>query len=710
MSLEVPADMRSDLAFSVLNRSIQSGTVSFQQPVFLTLRRGTVCVRVRIKQLHYRAAGIWDGALSDTTMSAPAGERGCADSEALAGLDDVFSLTPDMSQFLRGGFYTALAESRRCDNSACTSSSPGHPIRRAQFYSTADPGFRATFQEGSTIVLPQQGFIRLAGGSSAAFNSLIYDFTDQTGSADLRGLNLGANDGVVAGGATLFKLSPGALVKIDQMQLTQGPAARFDIRNGSITGRLGDGTTVSLGAVQGHPSSLLLINAEASLSGLNIVSQGNITTMSALRGQFQARVKQADLWLAPDSNLRLGYTNLNFFLGCPDGSPATCLPVEWGTSGAKVKGTIAEFATQITGGQFPFSNAGATRIGQGVIDSGTLSLDSTRPVSPVIGQINRLELKFSGEDIILDPQTRLGAALVTLTSSDLRLVSGEALPAGTLDVVGDVTKVTGGALGAVTTGDGKIKLKIARREGDEPEVRDGELTARTHVRLEGNNYADGTLEVRNLAYYRGHGSGRLKLTVDSGGYTVTTPADRRTESNDLAKVEVNVRPADIRVTLAQPFVVGPVDMNSTGSSWRIQPATGLPLTLALQIPAHELVYAPIKDRALGGTICAPKVNLAAQRLTISSKVDLWAASSGSRVSVHDANPSGPVDASVDDNGCSEVGALICGLVGTVAGPIGAAALAIICHARIEDKEAELSNTIRDKSVAMVQGFHYDYDF
>ncbi len=710
MLLEIPAEMRSDLAFEVLNRTIQSGKISFQQPVFLTLRRGSVCVRLKIKKLQYGAAGIWDGALSDTTMSPPAGEPGCNDSEALAGLDDVLALNADMSQFFRGGFYAALAETKRCTNAACTTTVAEHPIRRAQFFSTAQPGFRATFQEGSTIVLPQQGFIRLASGSYAAFNSLTYDFTDQSGTADLRGLNLGANEGVIAGGTTLLKLAAGSQVKIDQMQVAQGKAARFEMKNGSVSGRLGEGTTIGFGSVQGKPSSVQLINADVSLAGLSISSHGSSTTLSAQRGQFQSRVKQADLWLAPDMNLRLGYTNLNFFLGCPEQGPAPCTPVEWGSTGAKVRGTIAEFATQITGGQFPFSNAGATRIGQGSIEAGTLTLDSTRSASPVTGQINKLDLKFSGEDIVLDPQTRIRAALVTLSSSDLKLVDGETLPAGTLDVAGEVTRIIGGALGGVATGDGKLKLRISRKNGDEPEVKDGELMARSHIRLEGNNYADGTIEVRNFNYYRGHGSARLKLTVDKASYTITTPNGRRTEDNSVAKVEVNVRPAQIPVSLAQAFVVGPLDINASGSTWRIQPATQVPLKLALDIPRHELVYAPIKEKALGSTLCAPKVHLAGQRMTITSKVDLWASSGGSRVRVYDPAASGPVDASVDDNGCSEVGALICGLIGSVGGPMGAIALGIICHAKIEEKEGELSNSLRDKSIELVEQFHFDYDF
>jgi hypothetical protein len=122
------------------------------------------------------------------------------------------------------------------------------------------------------------------------------------------------------------------------------------------------------------------------------------------------------------------------------------------------------------------------------------------------------------------------------------------------------------------------------------------------------------------------------------------------------------------------------------------------------------VYAPIKEKLTDNTLCAPKVTLAGQRLTITGKVDLWGSSDGGRVRVYDAQPSGPVDASVDDRGCSEVGALICGAIGSIAGPIGTIGLAIICSAKIETEEAKLSNEIRDQSVEMVREFHYDYDF
>jgi hypothetical protein len=266
-------------------------------------------------------------------------------------------------------------------------------------------------------------------------------------------------------------------------------------------------------------------------------------------------------------------------------------------------------------------------------------------------------------------------------------------------------------MGAVTTIDGTLKMNVRRRAGDAPEVTFGEVDAKSRVRLEGNNYADGTLQVRDLRYYQGFGSAKARLSIDRAQYDIQTPRDRKDEDNTFARVEINIRPATVRVSLKQAFILGPFDVKASHSAWTIDPPVrDQPFVLAAAIPSHELVYAPIKEKLTGSTLCAPKVRLAGQTSTISGKVNLRASSEGGKVSVHSLTSDGPIDADVDDNGCSEVAALICGAVGSLGGPIGAIALAALCGKKIEDAEAEFEEQIRTISGTQVARFRYDYSW
>ena len=714
LTLEVPSDMSSKLKFDIRKRSIRSAEWSFDKPITVTVETGGRCVRLVIRRLRYDEGGVPIAAASDTTMT-PLPGGGCNDSEAMLGLADVLSLNQDPNDFFRGMVFSAMGGIARCVDAACAATAAGTPVRSVKFFGSTGsdgqdlPAFAVALREGSTLVLPAQSYVKLAAGSGAQFDTLDYNLVTKTGKGILSKLQIAVDDGVISSGSTKLQLTALSNMSIESMAVSTDPDG-FSLERGTISGRLGEGTNIVLAAHQGRVSSLYLLGADVLLAGVSLSVTKGDPKLSVTRGKFAAKLKNADIWLTEMSEVRLDYTNLDFLIGCDDGAPAGCAGVEWTGTTVKVKGKIGEFATNLSGGQFPLSDAGMTQIKSGRIQTGALTIDSENAISPVVGPIKEFDIAFEGQDLHIDGQTKIGAARVELSSRDLAFIPGEVLPTGNLALKGDVTRFEASSIGRVTTIDGQMKMSIRRKAKETPEVVDGEVTAKSRVRLEGNNYADGTLKVTDFRYYQGFGSAKAMLTIDKARYDVTTPGSSKSEDNTLARVTINVRPATIPVTLAKAVVLGPFEVKASHQAWTIDPVLNVPFTLSAAIPHHELVYAPIEEKLTGHTLCAPKVHLSGQTSTITGKVDVRASSSSGKISVHDLGSDGPVQADVDDNGCTEVAALICGAIGGLGGPLGSVALAAICGMKVEDAEAELEGKIRTLSTDEVKKFKYDYSW
>lgn len=710
LTIEIPTDMRSSLSFDMRRRTIQSAEWAFDKPIILTVEAGGKCVRLSVKKLKYGLGGLPIPGQSDTTMT-PGPGGSCNDSEAMLGLDDVFAVNEDSSTLFRGALFSSSATVKRCTTHDCSTLAAASPITRVKFVGGLNgnaeiPAFAVGFREGSTIVLPGQSFVKLGAQSGASFDRLDYDLRTQEGKADLSKLTIPVETGVIASGDTLLKLTSLSNLTAEAMSVSTTDTS-FLLDKGSISGRLGEGTNIMFGAPQGKVSSVKFLGADTLLTGVTLARDATGISLKILRGNFNSKLQSADLWMTSNTNLRLGYTNLGFTIGCPSTESAGCVGASWSPGNILVRGKIDTFATNITGGQFPLSEAGMTEIKSGAINAGVLTVDSSDLVSPITGPISEFDVAFEGRDLFIDGQTKVRAARVELSSRDLTLVKGETLPSGTLDLKGDIDRFEAAGVGRVAAIDGTLKLRVSRKAGDEPRVVDGEIMAKTRVRLEGANYADGKLEMRDMRYYRGHGEAKAQLTIDKAQYVLRTPGETKRDDNAIARIEINVRPVDLTVSLRNPILFGPFEVEAFHSQWAIDPFSS-PFQLNIGIPSHELVYAPIKDKLAGSTLCAPKVNLAEQLRVVSGTIHVDASSTGGKVAVRDMSSDGPVDADVDDRGCSEVAALICGVVGSFGGPLGSAALAAICNGKVEEAEADMEQKIRTMSTDEVTKFRYDF--
>lgn len=711
---DVPSDMGSTLFYDYRNQAVFSANWEFEKDVFVEIHTGGKCVRIKIRKLAYGQGGFISGHTDEDIV--PAGP--CRESEPIAHINDFLRLSPRPADFYRGAVFVAFPHLKKCTSADCSTSTNGFPIRRATFFGATDASgnplsaFHVGFKAGASLLLPENGYLTFGPSSQATFSDLMYDISKQTGSGVLDSLDLHLQDGVVMGGQTVLHFASQSKLSASQIVFDKNGAS-LRLEGGNIDGDLTDGTSVLLTNDQTKSSIINISHAKANLVGLSFEGAGSIGTLRFKRGVLNTTLKQAELWFTDRNSIRLGYTNIDLVLGCPESTPIdSCQPLEWSSNKLVVKGTIKGFGATISGGQFNISNAGLVQIQNGQIEADNLRIDTSDTKSPITGKINKFEIVLEAQDFHIDEATAAKVAHVDVKAYDLLFKQGQTLPIGKVKVLGQVSHIQGGKIGKIRFDAGaSLDLDLERLDGKEPEVKDGNLRGDVTVNADiGGNIAANLL-VERLTYYNGHGNGTVTIQANSGNYVFDTPSARESKSAIAFKSEIELKSIHLTPSLAQPVKLGPTQIRASQSYWNIDPLIGVPLKMKVPIAPQELIYARIRPPVGGGTICAPKVNLSAQSPFITAKIDVFAGSMGSKVRIYDGALSAGIDASADDRGCNLVADAVCFLVGgAFGGPIGAAALAVICDSQIEQAKEKLSNAIRDGSMEKVREANFEFAF
>ena len=709
---EIPSEMSSTLRFRFEDDVLVSGRWEFQRAIIVQIRSGNKCVRLSVKRFEYGEGGFLDGGSDQTIV--PDGP--CRESEPLSRLDDFLRLSTDTGDFFTGRAFVAFDDLTRCVDADCDATEQGLPIRSAVFYSSRTengeplPGFGASFRPRSSIILPDSGFLVLGAGSGASFKELSYDLETDTGSAQLTEFKVTLADGLIVGGDTILRIRPGSEMIANGFDVEKDDAG-VHITGATLSAALGQGTSIALTRDDDRLSTLNLESAAATLSGLEYVGVGDSSSLSILRGQVNSRVESAELWLTDRNSLRFGYTTIDLTLGCPETSDASaCRPVQWSDDGLQVTGIISNFATSLTGGSFNLTEVGDVQLKSGQIAADRLDIDTSDETSPITGKVNVVEVVLEGQNLMMDDATSIRVAQSTARSTNLVFVKGEALPVGTATLSGSISRLEGGKLDEVQfTAGAEFEVTVERAQGDDPAIADGRIDGAVQVAMSEGNTASARLKVSELRYYRGYGEASLELTVDRASYLYSTLAAHESKNLALVEAEINLRSADLAARLVQPLRIGPTRMKASGKQWRIEPIVGTAFLVEIGIARQELVYAPIRDKLLGSTICAPKVTLSAQRPRLSGKIDIFASDSATGVRVYDGDLTPGIDAEADDRGCSDIGAAVCFLVGSAFGGfMGGAALGVLCRDTIEEGERDLEKVIRDESMKKVQESEFNF--
>ena len=707
IELNIPGEMVSTFKFVYTKRVLVSASWVFSQDVLVTLRSMNKCVTIRVRKLSYEEGGFIGGDTDETIV--PSGP--CRQSEPLARLDDFLGLTTDPGDLFRGRIFHAINKMRKCTDQACKSFQSGIPIRKVDFYGSLDgkgnplSALRADFKQGSTVLMPS-GFLALSSGSSAQFDQFSYDLDNVSGEALLSHFAVYLDDGSMEAGDTVLRFSPQSHLIAEEVKISKDNIS-VSISRGSFDGQLGKGSSIIVSS-QDHKSVLNLQNASAKLVGLEFAAPGGRPKLSFASGILDTQVTGGELWFTDRDSVRLGYNNLSLVLGCQEGDGPACKPVSWEQNKLDVHGTIKAFSAQAVGGEFNVTSVGTVYLKSGQISADDLRIDTTDKTSPITGTLNHIDAAIEGQSLQFDGKLSASLVSVTVKGDNLIFKKGQSLPIGEVHINGTIDNFQSGNLGQVhfTTG-ATLALTVARKESDEPEITDGSVVGDGRAAMAEGNYVHLKIEVSALRYYRGHGDAMFTVTALDASYAFSTPAAHRDESAAGFKASVDIKSIRLVPALAQPVVLGPSHVTASQGGWAITPLTEIPFKLKIPISEQELVYAPIST-PVGGTLCAPKVNLRAQEPNISGKLDVFATNAGRHVRVYDNQLSAGIDATADDRGCEKIGVLVCGLVGTaLAGPIGGAGLAVLCKDKIDDGKAELSDKIRDESVKKISETSFD---
>jgi hypothetical protein len=704
---EVPEEIGSTLKFKFDNGAVVYASWAFEKPIFVEVRAAGKCVRLEVKRFEYEEGGFLSGSSDQTIV--PTGP--CRESEPLSRLGDFMRLSTESADFFRGHAFVAFDELEQCLNSNCSSTKPGIPIRRADFYNVAAaPGLAVTLRPEATIILPNSGFLVVGSQSAAEIRNLAYDLETDNGDASLQQLKVTLSDGLLVGGDTILRIAQGSELIANEF-LIEKQDGFVRIEGGRLSGALGQGTSLVLTKNGDNRSIINIQSAKATLAGIRYEGSSAGASLSILRGQLGVRVESAELWLTDRNSLRMGYTTLDLTLGCSETmADLDCRPVEWTGDSVQVTGVISNFATALTGGQFNVTNMGSVQLLSGQVVADRLDIDTSDAKSPITGKINRFEANLQGQDLAFDEATSARIATASVKANDLVYQKAEVLPVGRVDISGSIERLEGGSLKEVGFVAGaSFEFAIERKSGDDPALVDGRIVGDVDIVMSGGNGGHATVKVNDLRYYRGVGDAILELVVNRAAYIFQTPAYRKDEEQFPLKAEINVKSIKLEPQLAEPLRIGPTRMRSFGKNWRIDTVVGTAYGINLPIQRQELVYAPVKDVVLSSTICAPKVMLLQQSQSMTGKIDVFASNEASGIRIYDNAIAPGILSEVDDRGCGVVAKMICAVIGGgFGGPIGAVGLAAVCGGKLEEEQVKLSNTIRDESIKKVAGSDFRF--
>ena len=176
---------------------------------------------------------------------------------------------------------------------------------------------------------------------------------------------------------------------------------------------------------------------------------------------------------------------------------------------------------------------------------------------------------------------------------------------------------------------------------------------------------------------------------------------------------MTIQPRDISIKLNKRFGFDGADVKFKNKKWSVADELKLPVEVGFYVKLGELVIA---DVGLGhpdtgySTICAPRVNINTSTYLVKGEVNLTLSNNTGRFTAKMGGLQPQFNADVDDRNCEKLAVAICAFVGGMAGPIGAATMAIICGDKIDDAKKDLHTKMADKVDETIKGLKLDTTF
>lgn len=708
---------RANISFYYANRTLQNGSVNFTDPLKVEIRAASgLCSVFTIKKLTFETGGALDPDNSDFILTPPSPTE-CNYSRNALLLEDHLALSLDSGKFFHGQAFAATPHFRKCIDETCTETTQGSPISKVVFFSKLLPdgsleAISVSMRTNATLRLPNNGgWLQLDSGSVAAVSSLSYDLVKETGDAFINEIIVNVKAGSIYSDDNVINLEKGSQVKLSSIEIEQSPGITL-IKNGDILGSLGSQSIIILSSENGKKSTAIFDEGRIDLKSVKLSYSNDISRFSAQYAKVSGTVRDALLNFSDRNSLSFSNASIQIDLRC-ENAQADCDGVQWSSDGeVHLTGTISPLEMNINGGSWSLDSSNTLKVVSGTLAAPLLRLDTEAAFFPISGVFNRLEMDIAAQDFKLSSGVNAALASVRLSSDNLVLDPNEGYPYGEMSFSGSLNSLILGNMDRVGVADALIDLSLSRKQSDVVRVMDGTVNAAVTVRTSNGDYGSASLNISNLRSYRSDVDADFGLSVDSLSTLIKTPAGSTTatEGGNLGKIEaiINVKEVPISASLSAPMVMnGKISVR--GSDVNIDEIADVPLAIAIALPQKELVYINVnaKPPAGGGfNICNPKVTLGEGSYIINGSSSFSVERSKVRFGVDNFKLSSDISMSADDRNCSYVAGLICGAIGAIAGPGGAAAGAYLCASQVENAESEASTKFNDAIRSTLSSYRY----
>lgn len=709
---------RATIAFKYANRTLQSGSIVFFEPLKVEIRAASgLCSVFKVKKLSFDVGGALDPDNSDFILAPPT-PGFCNYSRNALLLEQHLAISNDSGRFFHGRVFSASDGFKKCKDSKCKQTTVGQPVTKVVFFSKLQPdgtldAISVLLRRNATLRLPNSGgWIQVGDGTQAKVAQLTYDLVSETGSAFINDITINVRSGSISTGDNVINLESGTQVVFSSIDIEQKPGVT-SIKDGDILGTLGSQSVLILTAGgSGKKSAVIFNKGEVALKHVGLSFGSGKSTFKAQYAQIKGDVRDAVVYFSERNSLSINSFVFQVDLRCSVASD-DCYGVEWQSSGqVKATGTISPFEASINGGSWALDTSNALRVASGSIRAPLLKLDTASAFFPISGKLTKLDLQVESQDLTLATGASVALASVKLSSNDLSISSDESYPVGSALLAGAIKSATFGNLDSVVTANASMSLSLSRKPAESLRVETGSIDATAQVKSSVGDVGSASVYLSNIQAYSSSLSAGFVVRLDSYQTSVVVPADYKadTSGGDLLKVEtqVNLRQVPISAALAQPIIFDG-KLVVAGGVANVAQIRDVPLIINLGIGAQELVYVNVNLKPAAGpstNACNPKVSLNGGTYRVNGLSDFGVANGSVSLVLRDFALQSDISMKAEDRGCKYVAGAVCGVIGSIAGPAGAIAGAYLCTSEVDKAENAASGKINEAVRSAITAYKF----
>jgi hypothetical protein len=722
---EIKSDQKIKVKFFYGGGTLQNGVVDFGTNATFAKVRNTkdgVCIRFRILRLVVGPGGFINDSESDILMD-PDGDCTTQNSIYQASIHRIFQPNKNANKFFRGEVFAGIFCNKNvqpCAQGALQTKNQS-PISNVRFFTTTDSSgvptneaFLVRLKSDQAIAFPGGNFVTLGGGSQVSFGDIEYNVTSNSGDADLKDFSINAKNGSLVFGGTNLNIASGTSIKFAGLNIVKNNET-VQIRGGSISGTIGDGSIVQLDATGGRESLIAVQSARLQLNNLdiNFSKTGNI--FSGETGFFEITTKASRLALSNEMLLLVQSSNLRLNLGCPSGAPIACRGFKWSSDGTVlVKGTIAGAAIHLAQGGFvTLPGQNKLNIESGEMLTNVLTVDTENKKTPITGKLQNISLKLAAQDWRFDKTTSLKAAEFSLNSQELAIQKDDEFPIGEVKFKASVTDLNAKGLGNIrfASASGNADIIVRRDTGDDPKI-EGSIGGYLIVSAsELNSNATASIRIHSIKYYRGYGTAKLDFSIDSATAQYLTPTIKPDPEEGIpgGRFVITSSQVPLQISLLAPISFNNVEVTVDQGNWLAQDILGLPIKVKFTTPTSPVVSARLQlgqNHNYIDTSCHPEVKVLAGSYQISGLVDLKFGKLPRTITTKNFSIDRTIEADFDSSDCKTWAAAICAIAASPLGPIGSTAAALACGNEVDKQKEKFQKDVVDKTYEFIQSLNF----